>query len=314
MRASSLVSALLACWLAAAPPARADEATTAGLRYPSLTPDGKSVVFCYRGDVWIAPADGSSHADRLTIHEEQDTLSRVSPDGKQIAFSSKRFGNYDLFLIPIDGGVPKQVTFHSAFEALCEWSPDGKRLLFASERDADAGRTDLYEVDPAAAGTPRRITFDGGREGSYSPDGTRIVYVRGFHNIYWDRYKGAANFDVYVIDAKGGTPRRLTETDGNERWPFFSADGQTVYFQAEEGGTKNFYSVPLAGGAATQVTKFKGPDLHRPDLAWDFRTAVFPTSPTPRPPRRSSRSASGATSGTAASRCARSPPAASRCT
>ncbi|MHC4974542.1 MAG: S41 family peptidase [Planctomycetota bacterium] len=244
------------------------------LRYPSLTPDGKSVVFCYRGDVWIAPLDGSRRADRLTIHEAQDTLCRVSPDGKQIAFSSNRNGNYDIYVMSIDGGEPRQITFHSAVEILCNWSRDGKKLLYISNRDQGPGRLDLYEI-AVDGGPSRRITYDGGREGSYSPDGTKIVYVRGYNSIYWDNYKGSANFDVYVVDAKGGMPRRVTDTDDNERFPTFSADGKTIYFVAEEKNVANFYSIPQEGGKRTQVTKYEKYDVHRPDVNWDSKTAVF---------------------------------------
>ena len=150
------------------------------LRYPSLTPDGKQVVFCYRGDVWIAPLDGSHRADRLTIHEEQETLTRVSPDGKHVAFSSNRGGGYDLYVMPVTGGEPRQVTFHSTPEILCNWSPDGKKLLFMSNRDANEARYDLYEVDISGKGTPRRLTFDGARDGSYSADGMLPI---GYGNL-----------------------------------------------------------------------------------------------------------------------------------
>ncbi|NJN14717.1 MAG: hypothetical protein HC813_03660 [Planctomycetes bacterium] len=137
-RSRFLILALIAS-LGFALPAPAAESTAKGLRYPSLTPDGNSVVFCYRGDLWIAPLDGSRNADRLTIHEEQDTLCRVSPDGKSVAFSSKRNGGYDLYTVPVSGGLPKQITFHGTVEILCEWSPDGKRLLFMSNRDPGRG-------------------------------------------------------------------------------------------------------------------------------------------------------------------------------
>ena len=50
---------------------------TKGLRYPSLSPDGKQVAFCYRGDVWIAPTDGKGRPQRLTLHEAQETLERA---------------------------------------------------------------------------------------------------------------------------------------------------------------------------------------------------------------------------------------------
>jgi tricorn protease len=255
------------------PAARAAEESTQGLRYPSLTPDGKSVAFCYRGDIWIAPRDGKGPAQRLTIHEEQDTLCRVSPDGKEIAFSSNRSGNYEIYVMPVTGGEPRQVTFHSAVDIVCDWSPDGKRLLVASNRDLGEAELDLYELD-LSGGTPRRLTFDGAREASYSPDGTRVVYARGSNTIYWDNYTGSADYDLYILDVKGGIPLRLTDTTGNERHPFFSADGRRIRFVAEEKGVANFYEMPVEGGERRQLTKYAD-DVHRPDLAWDGKTASF---------------------------------------
>ena len=66
----------------------------------------------------------------------------------------------------------------------------------------------------------------------------------------------------------------MTDTDGNERYPFFSADAKTIYFVAEEKGLANFYSMPAEGGQRTQVTKYKQ-DVQRPDPGWDCKTVVF---------------------------------------
>ncbi|MEN8149918.1 MAG: hypothetical protein ABFS86_08850, partial [Planctomycetota bacterium] len=106
MRRMTAVLAFLAVAVLAGGVAGAAEKPTAGLRYASLTPDQKQVVFCYRGDVWVAPVDGKGPALRLTLHEAQDTLPRVSPDGSTVAFSSVRNGNYDIFTVPITGGRP----------------------------------------------------------------------------------------------------------------------------------------------------------------------------------------------------------------
>ncbi len=270
------VVALLLLLFAAAPPAAAAEKPTLGLRYATLTPDNQHVVFAYRGDIWIAPVDGKSNARRLTIHEAQDTIPRVSPDGKTIAFISRRGGGYDVYTVGIDGGMPKQITFHSAGEVLCDWSPDGKRLLVLTARHPSFAGLDLYEVD-LTGGTPRRITRDGGREGTYAADGKKIVYVRGFNTIYQDNYTGSANYDIYTVDGPGALPKQLTQTDGNERWPCFSKDGKTIWFVAEEKGVANFYALPAEGGKRTQVTKFKQ-DVWRPDLGWDGKTVVFEQS------------------------------------
>ncbi len=264
-----LVSALLAFPRVAA----ADDAPTQGLRYPSLTPDNAAVVFDYRGDIWIAPTDGKGIARRLTIHEAQDTLPRVSPDGKQVAFSSRRDGGYDIFVVGIEGGVPKRVTFHGGPEILCDWSPDGKRLLFMTARSPSLDGMDLYEV-PLDGGTPRPVTTDGGRDGSYHPDGKGVVYARGFVDIYWNGYEGGANFDLYKVTEPGALPQEITNTEGNERYPFYSPDGKTLYFVAEENGVANVYARPAEGGKRRQVTAFDQ-NILRPDLGWDGKTLVF---------------------------------------
>ena len=253
--------------------AEAADKPTLGLRYPSLTPDNQRVVFGYRGDIWIAAANGQGPATRLTMHEAQETLPRVSPDGKQVAFSSRRNGGYDLFVTSVDGGLPQQLTFHGGPAILNAWSPDGKRLLFLGSRGPKITGMDLYEV-AVDGGTPIAVTSDGGRDGSYHPNGKTVVYTRGFNTIYHDNYEGAANYDIYVVDEPGALPRRLTDTAGNERYPFYSEDGKTIYFVAEEKGIAGFYAMPAEGGERRLVAAFQE-DVWRPCPAWDGQTVVF---------------------------------------
>ena len=274
-RAVLALALLLLAGAAAGRLAGAAEEPTRGLRYPSLTPDGRQVVFAYRGDIWIAPVDGKGPSRRLTVHEAQDTLPRTSPDGKWVAFSSRRNGGYDIFVVSVDGGVPRQVTQHAGPAILCDWSPDGKRILFLSARRPSLTGMDLFEVG-VDGGTPRAVTLDGGRDGAYLSDGKGVVYARGFNTIYQDDYEGTANYDLFRVSEPGALPVQLSTTVGNERHPFASADGKTVYFVAEEKGVANFYAVPVEGGERRKVTEFRE-DVWRPDLAWDGKTAVFET-------------------------------------
>ncbi len=253
------------------------EKPTLGLRYPSLTPDGKRVVFGYRGDLWIAPIEGGAQPERLTIHEAQDTIARVSPDGEHIAFTSRRDGGYDIFVIPVEGGEPKRITHNSGAEVLCDWSPDGKKILFMSNREPSLARMNLYEV-PVAGGTPRRLTHDGGREARYSNDGKQIIYVRGSNTIYQDNYKGSGNYDIYTVPVEGGIPTQVTKTDGNERWPTFTEDGKKIRFVTEERGVANFYEMTVGETKRRRVTKFRGADVHRPCYAWKGDGVVFELS------------------------------------
>src|SRR5437667_10025496 len=103
------------------------------LRHPSYS-NGK-VAFSYLGDIWIANENGSG-VERLTDHKARDVYPRFSPDGKWIAFSSNRDGNYDVYILPVTGGKPRQLTFHSANDNVVGWSPDGRKIIFESSRGA----------------------------------------------------------------------------------------------------------------------------------------------------------------------------------
>ena len=80
-----------------------------GARQPALSPNGKRLAFAYRGDIWIAPSEGG-RATALTSHVEADAYPVFSPDGQWVAFSSRRNGGWDIFVVPADGGPAQQVT------------------------------------------------------------------------------------------------------------------------------------------------------------------------------------------------------------
>src|SRR5579864_2500392 len=87
------------------------------------------ITFSYLGDIWIANEDGSG-VQRLTDNRAREIYPRFSPDGKWIAFSSNRYGNNDVFIIPAAGGTPKRLTFHSGNDEVVGWSRDSQRVLF----------------------------------------------------------------------------------------------------------------------------------------------------------------------------------------
>ena len=116
------------------------------LRYPSISPDGKTIVFGYKGDIYRVEAAGGT-AVPLTIHEAQDMMPVWSHDGKTIAFSSDRYGNFDVFTIPSFGGVAKRLTFNSANDYPYDFSPDNNQIIFGSGRNAPvAGECNCFSV------------------------------------------------------------------------------------------------------------------------------------------------------------------------
>ena len=85
------------------------------LRYPSISPDGNTVAFSYKGDIYIVNSEGGE-ARQLTSNPAYDYSPIWSPDGNTLAFASDRYGNFDIFTISVTGGVPFRVTTHSAKE------------------------------------------------------------------------------------------------------------------------------------------------------------------------------------------------------
>src|SRR3954454_16158163 len=127
-----------------------------------------TIVFSYLGDLWTVNEDGAN-PKRMTVHRGRDVYPRFSPDGKWIAFSSDRYGNYDVFVMPAGGGPAKQLTFHSASDTVVGWTPDSKRIVFTSARGMMyPGIPNLYEV-PAGGGLEQPVLADWGSWGAYSP-------------------------------------------------------------------------------------------------------------------------------------------------
>ena len=125
------------------------------MAYPSLTPDGQTILFSYEGDIWSVPAAGGT-AVRLTAMPGYETNARVSPDGKWLAFTGRQFGNADVFVMPFAGGEIRQLTWHSSSDDVDSWSWDSQFIYFTSGRDS---RQSGYKVS-LQGGTPVRVLSD----------------------------------------------------------------------------------------------------------------------------------------------------------
>jgi tricorn protease len=258
------------------------------LRHPSYH-NGK-VAFSYLGDIWVANEDGSN-PQRLTVHKARDIYPRFSPDGKWIAFSSNRYGNYDVFVIPATGGPAKQLTYHSASDLVVGWSPDSKRVLFQSSRGLMyPGIPNLYEV-AITGGLETAVSTDWGYTGSYSTDGSKLAFNR--HPMVWWRqhYRGSYAADLWVMNVSSKKFTHLEDGDykGNYFWPMYASDGN-IYFVSDRlqdeshikpgsrevlKSTNNLWKIPEGGGHAVQVTHHTSGRLFFPTISSDGKTIVY---------------------------------------
>lgn len=201
-------------------------------RTPDISPDAKTVVFSYLGDIWTVDATGGN-ARPLTIHTAHDFQPAFSPDGKFIAFSSNRHGSYDCFIIPSQGGKSKRLTFDSANDMVCGWSPDSKSVLFSSNRGLSYPNfSNLYLVS-IDGGQPIRITFDEAKDGAIHPSGNSIAYTRGPGAWYRKRYRGSSNDDIWVANLDGTGSNKITDFNGQDSSPMWGRNGDAIYYVSE---------------------------------------------------------------------------------
>ena len=238
-------------------------------RYPAISPDGTTLVFTYRGDLWSVPAAGGT-ATPLTSHPAHDYMPVWSHDGRWIAFASDRHGNFDVYLMPATGGEPTRLTYHSAAEIPFTFEPgDGSILFGAARQDAAANRgfptgsqPELYRV-PVTGGRVQQVLTTPAEDVQVGGDGAFLIYhdKKGGENEWRKHHTSAIARDIWVYDVNAGTHRKVTDFPGEDRSPVLTPDGTGFYYLSEESGSFNVHRMSLQGGASQQVTSFSGPPV-----------------------------------------------------
>jgi len=244
------------------------QAQTKLLRFPDI--HGEKVVFTYGGDLWLAATSGGP-ATRLTAHPGLELFAKFSPDGKWIAFTGQYDGDEQVYVIPVTGGVPKQLTFYPARGPLTPrwgydnqvygWTPDGKSVIFRSGREYfDLGDSRLYSV-PATGGMPEAFPMPKSGAGDLSPDGAKIVYSPLFRDFRtWKRYEGGWAQQLYIFDLKSHGSEKITEDPRAHRDPMWI--GSKIFYSSDRDGTNNLYVYDPAGKKTEELTH---------NTKWDVR-------------------------------------------
>lgn len=125
-----------ACWLGGTPVRAASSRDDAPLmRFPTVSTT--QIAFVAKGDLWTVSRAGGS-AIRLTDDQGQVLAPHFSPDGRSIAFTWRRAGLNDVYVMPATGGAPIRLTHGPSYAAydnlVTGWSPDGTTVMFVSRR------------------------------------------------------------------------------------------------------------------------------------------------------------------------------------
>jgi tricorn protease len=236
------------------------------LRNPTISPDGNTIAFGYKGDLYRVDAKGGV-AVPLTIHEAHDMLPVWSHDGKSIAFASDRYGNFDVFVMPATGGTPVRLTSNSAGDFPYDFTADNKQVLFGSARNAPAASVrfpslrlfrNLYTV-PVTGGRTILLSATGADVAHYNKAGNKIIFQdrKGYEDPMRKHHVSAVTRDIWVLDIAKGSYEKVSEYEGEDKEPVFG-NGNDIYYLSEKGGiSQNLFKSSLSDkGNMQQLTSF----------------------------------------------------------
>lgn len=231
------------------------------LRHCAISPDGGTVAFCYKGDIFTVPVTGG-RATQLTTHTAYETAPVWSPDGKQIAFASNREGGFDVYVIDCNGGVPRRVTSHSANE-YPETFRDAHTILYraaiqqCAEDGHFPGETQVYSIDIQGENN-RPVLFSSltMEEISINSKG-QVLYQdkKGYEDTFRKHHRSPITRDIWLTQANGQRNyKQLTTFTGENREPVWASDGTSYFYLSEENGSFNVYKSDIQGGKPRQLT------------------------------------------------------------
>jgi tricorn protease len=245
------------------------------LRFPDI--NGEMIAFVYAGDIWTVPGAGGT-ARRLTSHSGLELFPKFSPDGRWIAFSGEYNGTRQIFVIPVEGGEPRQLTYYNDVGALpprggwdnrvLGWTPDGRNVLFRANRvpySDRLGRPYLVSVEGGQE-QPLPITEAGGV--SYAPDGKRVAFTPISNEFRgWKRYRGGQSPDVWIYDLAQNTSEQITATRAQDMLPIWLGD--KIYYISDRDWTMNVFAYDTRTKETRKVTNHTDYDVLWPSGAGD---------------------------------------------
>lgn len=248
------------------------------LRFAALSPDGETISFTHRGQVFVVPAEGGL-AVSITAQGSYSYGAVWSPDSERLAFASDIAGNDDIYVADFSGTL-QRFSWSSADEIPTSFSPDGKSILYTSlglgdaERSVQGAQTfkpQLYAAD-TQTGRETLVLPNYALEAQWNGAHDKLAYV---YNPSLDpderQHRVAANArQIWIYNKVSGNHENVFGSDGIDRVnPVWSKDGSTLYYLSEASGWLNAWQRDMASGTEKQLTFLQGAPVRDLSVADD---------------------------------------------
>jgi len=227
---------------------------TKGMNIVGLTwhPDGRSLIVSAQvvlglDYLYRVRLDGRAPPERLDIAGPGASFPSMSRNSDRLVFTVNS-SDQDIWRLRL-GGSPEPLIRSSFWDFWPDFSPDGSRVAFTTSRNGESNEIWVANADGS---NQVALTHGPGRnQGSarWSPDGQWIAF---------DSQDATGQFDIYVVAASGGRPRRITTEPSDENNPSWSRNGHWIYFFSGRTSGRDVWRVPFAGGKQEQVTRAGG--------------------------------------------------------
>lgn len=222
-----------------------------------------TVVFTAEGDLWKYDMT-SGTTSRLTTHPGMETNPVISPDGKQLVFTGQYEGASELYLMNINGSVPKRLTYD--FDGRIKplgWTNDGK-IIYISSRYNSLPDLQLLKIDPSTLAF-EPVPLAQVSDGCYDESGILFfsrLPKQGSNN---KRYMGGTIQQLWKFDGKQEAKCLTCDFDGTSYAPMIYKSN--IYFASDRDGSMNIWSMDKDGKSLKQLTFSKEWDIKTPSIS-----------------------------------------------
>jgi TolB protein len=205
---------------------------------------------------------------RLTAHKIADFIYEKLTGERgvfstRIAYVVKQGARFELRVADADGQNAQSILISTEPIMSLAWAPDGARMAYVSFQNK---KPILFVQNLTASRQPAPVANYRGSNSApaWSPDGRQLAAV----------LTKDGSSQVYLMNADGTNPRRVTFSDAIDTEPFFTPDGQSIYFTSDRGGSPQIYRMPASGGEPVRMT-FEGDYNVSPRVSPDGKILAY---------------------------------------